>query len=269
MATHARVLPKTPYDQRIEKGMNEADNLVGVNFTLDTTLQQTPQYWINIYNIAHRSFERRLGNHIPCLKMRACPEGERYVHVAKIPHPFIEKWHDPDNGEIRTRGTPGERIAMDIVNPANTGIDLDAALSEDQSWMDGGTDDYSRRGLFFSRNDPPTDDEVKKAYARMEKFYRAKLQQARVLAQQGRHLDITDEHHAAADYFQERASWHTIAEVPSVCNNCGEDMKAGAAYHVNSAGVLCVSDWRRAVESGVKKYDEVPEEKRWRGKGEK
>lgn len=251
----------------VSKTMMQSENMQTVqliDFTKDANVSRPPDYFVYIYNIAYRTFEIRRPPYFPIVRLSACPPTEPYVKVMSIPNIVNEKWVDSASGEIRNRGTQGERFAMDLINPANIGVDMWASVSAEASWIDGGTDDMSRRGLFFSRNDPPTQEELDKAKARLETHYRRMLAQADELSRDPKTFrEIGPEHHAAAEYFRVKASWHVIAELPSVCENCGETIKPGIPYHVNGVGVICIRDWQATVKAGVKKREDVPEELRW------
>jgi hypothetical protein len=154
-------------------------------------------------------------------------------------------------------------------------MNQDATLAADKSFTEG--NDYGKLGVFWSLNDPPTDEEVAKAIQRKEAFYRRRLNQARALeasSPKDLHLFLTPTDHIAVDYFarvyesEEQFSWHKVMVMPSKCPNCGESIKTNVAFHASAAlgGVLCVIDWKRAVEAGVKKLEDVPESKRWDAK---
>jgi hypothetical protein len=143
-------------------------------------------------------------------------------------------------------------------------MNQDATLAADKSFTEG--NDYGKLGVFWSLNDPPTDEEVAKAIRRKETFYRKRLDQARALEAsdpKSLYAFLTPTDHVAADYFGEEFTWHKVSVRPVSCPNCGESIKAVAAYHRNVDGVICVIDWKRTVEAGVKKMKDVPESKRW------
>lgn len=267
---HAAVIDRSALADTVAKSMIETDNMRNitfVDFRNDANASRPPDYFLYIYNIARRHFEIRRPPQWSYMKLAACPASESYIKVATVSNIIQEKWPDPDSGEIRYRGLMGERFCMDLINPVNIGVDMWAEITnEELTWIDGGSDDLSVRGLFWTRNDPPEDWELAKSKERLENFYRRKLEQARRYAQSDKTKDqIGDEHHLAAEYFKVREGWHMVAELPSLCPNCGEVLPlASVAYHKNSMGDRCVIDWRRAVDSGAIKYEDVPEAKRWK-----
>lgn len=268
---HAVVVDNSQVAQVIAKSMTQTDNMRNLTFIDlrgDINASRAPDYFLYVYNIAQRTFEIRRPPQWGLIKLAACPKGEPYVKAMRISNVVQEKWVDPDSGEIRYRGMAGERFAMDLVNPVNIGIDMWAEIAnEELTWIDSGTDDLSVRGLFWSPSDPPKDWELGKTRGRLENFYRGKLSQARHYAQTDKTRDqIGPEHHLAAEYFRIRESWHTVAELPSFCPNCGEELpNPNVAYHKNSMGDRCVIDWKRTVEAGAISVDQVPEAKLWAG----
>ena len=62
--------------------------------------------------------------------------------------------------------------------------------------------------------------------------------------------EIGPEHHMAGDYFHVRAPWHIVAELPSACPNCGDAVKEGLPFHINSIGIICVHARSGYLEAG-------------------
>ena len=238
------------------------------DFRSDPLLDHHVKYFVRVFNISRMGFSVdhpffrawRNGNNIP-----ACPPDKPYVEVARFPDIVIEKFVQSESGEVRSRGERGERIAMDIINPANLGIDQEQVLSPEAELFSGaGTCDLSKRGVFFiSGHDTPTPEEIAKAKARMEKFYRVLITQARELNRSGHATSIGVEMHVAADYFKIHESWHTVAELAETCPNCGQDAPKDVPFHVIAGGLICVRDWQKAVAAGVKTKADVPEDRRW------
>lgn len=266
MPVDAKVNTDNPVLRADARRKEQELNMLGVrfvDFNGDPNVTREPDYYLYIFNIAPRSFMIRRPPNFPCLTLAACPEGQSYALVGRVPNVVNEKWID-DNGQTQNRGILGERFATDLLNPSNLGIDIWAEITDDQmNWIDGGTDDMTRRGLFWSRNERPTEDELRRAKAKMERHYRALLTQADKLHREGKMAEIGPEHHYAADYFRVKSLWHTVAELPSECPNCGDEVKKGIAFHMTTIGTVCVLDWKRAVQAGVKKKEDVPEDMRW------
>lgn len=274
----------------LARTMTQGENMKHVklvDFRGDANANRPPDYFMYIYNISPRSFEIPRPPNFPMIRLAACPTNEEEANslkcpenelvrkegkiiarkVARIQNIVNEKWTDADSGEVRVRGIQGERFAMDLLNPSNLGIDMWQEITDPgRSWLDNeGSDDMTRRGLFWTLNDPPTAEEIAKAKGRLEKHYRNLLRQADEYERdpQTRRL-IGYEHHMAADYFHIRSTWHTVAELEILCEQCGDPLpRAGVAYHRNTMGVICVLDWKKAVEAGAKTMAEVPDSKKW------
>lgn len=251
-------------DRALDRSSNPLPHFV----PFEPSLERRIDYYLYIHNIANRKFDiddrplfkgRRGRNALP-----ACPAGQAYVTVARIPNIVTYEVARPDSGDIDKKEELGERVAMDVICPSMTGFDQDAELSEEALSFGAGTTDMRKRGLFYSRNRVPTGEEIAAAKSRMEKFYRSLIISAETKARAGKLADINEEEHLAADYFNYKAQWHVIAEAPNLCPNCGEEVKQNVAYHKNEFGI-CVIDWRRTVSSGVKQMTDVPRDKRWWG----
>lgn len=201
---------------------------------------------------------------VPHLEIRECPRGERYVLITKIPHP-LNQMIMRENGERYIDSHDARRVAMDIVNPDNLTLNQDYITNPTNVNSVG--NDYGRLGVFWSLYEIPSDEEVDKAIARKEEYYRMRLQEARKLEMTNprelyTYLAVID--HIAADYFGEEHSWHKRAMKPIFCPNCGEQIREGAAFHASQAmGTICVIDWAGAVKAGVKTREQVPVELRW------
>lgn len=290
---HAKVVPDSPEAQFQSRKLMAQENMKGVrlvDFTQDANVSRAPDYYLYVYNISRRQFNIARPPCFPHVKLSACPEGQPYVKVMKVGNVVNEKWVD-DNSQVRNNGIMAERFLTDLLNPTNLGINCWQEVTDDQmSWIDaGGTNDLTRRGLFWSRNEEPgrtcmvhggvkqeilcpycfqpTHDELELAKTRMQRHYRQLIAQADKYWRDNQRMEIGPEHHMAGDYFKVKAEWHTIAELPSICPNCGEAVHEGLKFHTTAAGVICVNPtqegWRAAVNAGVKTKDQVPEDFKW------
>lgn len=235
---------------------------------VDPNQMRKPDFFVYVYSVvdprpADKKLRRALPPLIPELEISEVKPNERYTLVTKIGSPMQQPLMR-ENGERYIGYHDARRIAMDIVNPDNLTLDQGKTVDASRSFSLG--NDFGRLGVFWSLNNPPTDEEVALAIARKEAFYRSRLEQARVIETSDpkalyQYLTTTD--HVAADYFGEEFSWHRKQVKPENCPNCGEPIKSGAAYHRNVDGIMCVIDWKRAVNAGVKTRDDVPMESRW------
>jgi len=252
----------------LSQAMTQSLNNKTLNNNIDPGAFRKPDFHVYIYNVANRPFERRLPPQIPLLNLKACPEGKKYVEVLRLSHPFEQADRNIDTGEVLMRYHDARKIAQDIVccGAAN----MDAACPEA---IASGVD-YRAKGLFWSLNNPPTDEEVKKANKRVEDFFRARLER-NVALEYSNPKELQDrlgeDDHLAADYFGEEYSWHKqrvkkVTAAPKVeCPYCGDQIKPGVAFHKGEDGELCILDWKRAYEAGKVTLKQVPEAKQWEG----
>src|SRR5689334_2061501 len=219
-----------------------------------------PDYWLYIFNIAPVEFVRHRPVDFPTIRIQACPKGQPYVMAVRVPNTINYKSIVAETGQPSFDSIVGERFCTDLVNPANLSNDMWRDIGNgDMDQMHGGGDDLSRRGVFWSRNQVPTAEELGKAKARMERHYRECIQKADDLARAGKVAEIGAEAHIAADYLHISTSWHMQTSVNEPCPNCGENIKSGVAYHASTVGGICVLDWQRTIASGVKTKADVPE----------
>lgn len=260
-------------------------------------LNREPDYFVYLYNISEMnigdgvSFKVTRPPLIREMLIKAKPAGNPSVKAAlvtRLPQPLLIPTGDVDSNQIDIIPTDTRRFAMDIVNPENLGIDQNAFVDPRQRTSVG--NDLGKKGLFWSLNGPgatqegartalvinepgkgrvqvpvfesPTEYEIKQAYDRMEKYYRHILEEAdAVEASDPGSLQkfLTPEHHAAADYYGEDRKWHGKKARTDFCPNCGDRIRAGAAFHRNEDGVLCIIRWADAVKAGVKTREQAYE----------
>jgi hypothetical protein len=233
---------------------------------IDPNMGRKPDYYVYLYTISQRSFEVNLPPQLARLLIPSCPEGTRYIDVCRLPHPYPQLARG-QNDEIRADYIPAERLAQDICNPSNTTLNQDYIPGTWFSLGDG--NNLNAHGVFWSRNNPPTEEDLKAAEARRHKFFEGLLEKARTLEYTNKpalEYTINQDYHLAADYFGEESSWHVkrVRKAAKVeCPNCGEQIKAGVAFHKNEEDELCVLDWKRTVAAGKKTEAEVPRAERW------
>ena len=186
---------------------------------------------IYIYNISTLELkDQRAPNH-PHLWIKACPQGDAWVLAGSITHPFSQVEYD-QNGIKRIDHVDGYREATVMLSPMNPGKDQNFT-SPDPLNVGGNWNDY---GVFWSINNPPTEQELAAARQRMERTYKAELaKMARIEAKNPQDaLDIANDiSHAAAAYYGESTGWHRSNLVPKTagkteCGACGEAIQARA-----------------------------------------
>lgn len=205
---------------------------------------------IYIWSVARRTFfvSQTL---FPRLELKGCGNGERFVLAAKISDPVPQVSPDLERGGARVDYSDGWRAAIGMLNPNNTSTD---PWAETPGGLSYGTN-LIERGLWPSLNNPPKEDEVKKAEAGRDKRYRQMCNEAiRLGATSRRGLqDYLQEHedvHEAMDALGLEADWHRKNVVTRPCPNCGDSVPPSVAYHRSTVtGNLCVIDPERAYKA--------------------
>lgn len=247
----------------LSEGMTRANN----NFVLEYSFNQyllnrKPDYLVYLFTLTDQTFEV---SRPPLIKKMIIPskssllakqpeqKDTRYALVTTFPHPLVSPDLNIDSGEVTYRPNDTRRVVMDILNSENLGIDQD--FVPEKSLSQGVN--LGVKGLFWSVNPIPTEQEISSAIKRLENEYKRLLEIARTteVSNPAALRDVlTSEHHFAAEYFGEEHSWHNKKRRANTgtCPNCGDSIREGAAFHKTDEGVLCIIDWARAVKSGVR-----------------
>jgi hypothetical protein len=196
----AYILKRTELDDKMEQGL-----MRGANFSVDPCIDHLNFLFNNrgkvkvwIYNVSHQ--EHLLGNGlIKKMRVPACKDGEEYAVVASLPAVMITSKENVDTGEFDYLMSDGRRMAMDLINPSNLGINQDAEVS---SWFASGNN-FSSKGVFFSTHNPPLKKEIRAAHKRLKPYYEDIIERANLvrLTSIAGTLGITlEEIEAAQDY---------------------------------------------------------------------
>jgi hypothetical protein len=236
---------------RLSESMTES-NRYKFNFALqDYLMGRKPDFWVYIYNVGEQAHNVYRPPLLANLHIVPCPHGKPYVQCARLPQPLLTPQGSVDSDEITIIPADTRRFAMDIINPDNLGLDQDTHITKATNIGN----DLGKKGVFWSLNNPPTQQELDAAKRRMEAHYNNLLEKARVVeTSDPKSLNeiLSPEHHIAADYYGVETSWHGKRSRPMDCPNCGDRIKVGVAFHKTEEGTLCILDWKRAVASGVR-----------------
>jgi hypothetical protein len=235
---------------------------------IDRNMLREPDRMIHVFSVSKRSFVVDRAPLWVKLHLRGCGQGDRYVAVAHIPDPLLQKVHNTENGRYRGEAHDGLRCAIDLLNPNNPTNDPDWNPSPEMAALFGSSRgcDLFAQGLFLSLNETPAEAEIMKAEERRNSRYRALIAQADSLEQTNRKEleeflrgeDGTDLR-MALDFYGEQRAYHKPMIATRSCPNCGESIKVGAAFHKSEAlGMICVLDWDRAIAAGVKTKSDAP-----------
>lgn len=208
---------------------------------------EAPRYFVYLYTVSKREHIVQQPPAVPHLIVPACGPDEEYKKVVAIPHPFQQIERHPDKNEAIIYREVAEKVAQSLCNPDNPTLDQDYVV---RSPLGLGVN-LNAQGVFWSRNDPPTKEEIAKAKKRVEQYYASLIERARTLEiANPKELEqlINQDYHLAAEHFGIETSWHKKLIQKAECPNCGEPIKsAKLAYHVNSLGMICVIDEERAA----------------------
>ena len=254
--------PAKNFQSNLMSGRNDG------NAPFDAMDVRPVEYYLYLFTVNKNAFTRpSVPGLYPKTLIPACKPEERFKKVCRFAHPMAQVDPDPDNpGKKKITYSDGRRVAMDFCNPANVTLDQDNGMNtEAERWVNVGSGmNFSQQGVFFSRNENPTDEELAAAERRLRNYYRTILERVDGIpdtdpSKQGQ---ITQDHHAACEMFGEERPWHRTFTQKETCENCGTKVPKGIAFHRDN-GVLCVRDWKRAVNAGVVKKDDVPDDMRW------
>lgn len=219
---------------------------------------------IRIYNVLplqHSNINR--SKPYTSVTIPACEEGKKVSEPFVLPSVVNSPYSPLGSFEVKYNGEDGRRRAMDIINPANIGLDQDVAASKSaDGQIDQEGNNLNDLGVFWTElapDDPGLDVLIAKFKARAEKTLNVFINNAKVKEATGKIGSINALERFAVAYFGIKTSWNQVHEHKVSCPNCGDDIKSGIALHRNQFGDKCVLDWKRAYETGGVKKDEIPD----------
>jgi hypothetical protein len=174
------IMKRTEQTERLEAGMKYSANLNSrlclEQLNLVNLLARTKRVWI--YNISQQEYV--LGNSvIRKLKVPARKDEEDYAVVTSFPELIAEPVLHVDNNETHYYLNKGERLAMDLINPSNLGLDQDATGMSYGITLSTGTN-FSDKGVFFSTQNPPLRKDLAGARKRYKKYCTALIERANI-----------------------------------------------------------------------------------------
>jgi hypothetical protein len=233
---------------------------------VDINLMRDPKRMIHIFTVAKRAFTINRPPLHPIVHVPACGPAERWKPVMHVPDPFTQGVRSTESWQLEGKAHDGWRVAIDLLNPNNITTNPDWECPDTYKGLiaTGYGCDLFEQGLFLSLSEVPSEAEIAKAESRRHKYYERLRRQietmqdadVKVAVQSNQDFDLM------ADYFGIEYSWHKRMTAMVSCPNCQEKIAMGAAWHV-SGGVHCVNDWKKAVDAGIKKKEDVPDAKKW------
>lgn len=235
---------------------------------LDPDNIRKTEYVVYLHTISRRGFMQPNGIYRN-IAVPACPKDKRSHCFMQVQHPVQIPHLNPDdvNGPPMLKLENAKRVALGICNLDYAGSDLAVQDKElnPEDVLSSGECNLTRQGVFASMNAEPTEEELRKAEARRDAYYRFRLNEAdgleRSNPRQLQYILMLD-HHMAADHFGVEANWHRAPSAKIDCPNCGQKIPQTAKFHYDN-GRICILDWEGAWLAGAVKKEDVPEPKRW------
>lgn len=208
-------MPQRPDIARgVERGLDGE-----VFYTPNPLNAYAPKYHVYIFNIGPLTHVVEKGS-LGTFRIEPCEPGKRYSKPLVLPAIVRSSYMDAATMSMKTDDVEGKYIAQDIVNPYLGG-----------DWSEG--QDLTKKGVFWTFNETPSEEELSAAKTKMEVFFREMLAIATSLEAQGPKAmeSITPTMRLAAAYFGEDRPWNRIYKKIGECPACGEAMKDGIIKH--------------------------------------
>src|SRR6185312_11848758 len=209
---------------------------------------------VYIFNVSDREYKWHQAG-FDYYTIPACPVDRDYSEPCKIPGIIEEEYLKVDSTELNTYEAP--EIAMAIIG-VGPGIRPE--------------NDLRQYGVFISRTNPPSKEEVAAAQERL-------LTTCTNLFREGNRIDregqsrgqngvggqmISGDMFWAAKVLGQNPNWSKNAQVMHECPACGGSVPAGAIVHFGANGCGAMVDtsaegWERAVQAGLKSRAQMEE----------
>ena len=242
----------------IRKGNPEAFNPI-----INGRALRPPIRNIFIYSVARRSFPIR--DSLIKFDTAACEPGERYVLCTTISDPILQSSPDQERGGTRIDDNDAWIHCIDMLNPGNFTLDPYAGSTNPTFFANINGTNLISEGIWPSLNNPPTEQEIKRAEDCRDKRYRYLTREALRLGaistkQLNEFIQRWPDVHMAMDALGLEASWHQKNEIKATCPNCGDSISPGQGFHKSSVtDRLCVIDPRKAYQAKAITRDEYEE----------
>lgn len=241
--------------------MNEANP--EYTFIGNANLQHTPQYFVRIFNVSdvEVKIERPWVNFNPTQRGKlivipARQEGERVSKPFTIADIVQVPLRNDNSKTYQSIGQRGEFLAQDALNPEDlTGSWRTVRTLTAGSSINEGTNLY-HWGLFWTKNETPSDEEVGAAVGRLEANYNRLIDEAKLLWASGEkaRLEIGNTHRRAAQHFGLEFEWNVLYRSLQECPGCGS--------RISKAAVVCpkcpaVFNWEQALALGLRTVEQA------------
>lgn len=232
-------------------------------FIGDANQQHTPQYFVYIFNVSdvEVKIERPWVNFNPTQRgkmiiVAARQEGERYSKPFKIADIVQVPLRNDTTRTYQSIGQRGEFLAQDALNPEDMqGNWRTVRTMSTGSALNEGTNLY-HWGLFWTKNEVPSDEEVTAAVNRLETNYNRLIDEAKLLWASGEkaRLEIGNTHRRAAQHFGLEFEWNVLYRSLQECPGCGTRVSKKAAICPKCPWTF---NWEQALAGGVRTVEQA------------
>lgn len=239
------------------RAKNKSDN-PEYTFMGNANLEHTPAYFVYIFNVSEREarIERPWVNFNPAARGKlivvpARQEGERVSKPFRISDIVQIPIRNDANRTVQTMGQRGEFLAQDAINPEDpTGNWKTLRATQAGFSLNQDTNLY-HWGLFWTKNQTPTDEEVNSAVGRLEANYNRLIEEAKMLWAQGDKgkQQIGTTHRTAASYFSLEFEWNMLYRSLQECPGCGTRISKNVVVCPNCPATF---DWAKALALGLR-----------------
>lgn len=189
----------------------------------------TPEFYI--FNVGPEEHTWRAPGFTP-IHVPACPKDADHSKAVPIMEEYVEEYLGL-NSKTELAWYKGFEIA-DAVLQTGAGMPPSNSLL--------------KRGLFYTRNNPPLPEELNAAKERLVATYTQLVQQAEGASVTNQPKEINDENRRAAKFLGVKADWNK-KYVPTIeCPGCGEPIPSTLSVHLGKDGCGAVIDKVKAME---------------------
>lgn len=219
---------------------------------------------VYIFNVSDKVFKWHQAG-FDYYTISACSPDREYSEPCKIPGLVEEEYLKVDSTELNTYEAP--EIAMAIIG-VGPGIRPE--------------NDLRQYGVFISRTNPPSKEEVEEAQNRLLGTCTALFREGNRIDREGQSRGqngvggqmISGDMFWAAKVLGQNPNWSKSTQVMHECPACGGAVPAGAIVHFGANGCGAMVDmsaegWERAVQAGLKTRSQMEEALKKPEKGRK
>jgi hypothetical protein len=206
---------------------------------------------VYIYNVSDKEFVWKQPG-FDRYVVPGCKRNQRVSEPCEISGIVIEEYLKVDETELNMYN--GEEIALEICQ---------AGAGKQPQY------DLRNLGVFISKNNPPSEEEVHEATNRLNATCENLVREGDRINSEGQSKAqggvggqmISGDMVWAAKRSGQGTAWSKATIKQIDCPFCGNSVPENAAVHFGNTGCGAVLDWNRAIAAGLKKESDRPKEK--------